>query len=518
MQSFTSDSLRMRNEENAVELRKQKRNQEHIKRRLKYTHSENAIDRLHAVFPAMSNEGLCEVDTMQYDYLKMLKWVIEHPNTESDLQDALQVLAIKMSRSKNLPTSSVVALGFVPLLVTLCNTANISLQIMVNSIQRDSAWILCNIAAGDHSHSAEVVSAGGDEVFINSISSDDTTLSIHGVWGAGNIAGDCVEFRDKLLDMNIAESLGMALEIAGRQESENLVQLITWAVKNLVRGKPPISILYLDRTLPMIVSLSRVSEHKVVKEALWAIVHILESDQGRVQTIINFGFLDVLIRCMNSERKSLNLPSCRAIGTVASGTFEQTQTLLNLKTLDPLSKLLSSESENVRKEAYWALSNLVASSEGQIKEVMAHGILSVALNGLIDIHNIVRDEALWVFSNLCSLAGPGLRLELIQIGILDFCRGFIGAQPRPLIVRARQNMLSILEKILSASDELNDYEQLHTVCNLFHETELFEELEKLCVHGNQAVSDTSMKLLKQYFDVEPPNLIDEELPETFVFT
>mmetsp|Transcript_19969 Transcript_19969/g.36991 ORF Transcript_19969/g.36991 Transcript_19969/m.36991 type:complete len:518 (+) Transcript_19969:2748-4301(+) len=503
MQSFSSDSLRLRNEENAVELRKNKRSQEHIKRRLKYSQSGTAVDRLHQAFPDMAHQGMCE-----YDYLKMLKWVIENPKSIEELQDSVQVLAIKMSRSKNLPTYQVVTLGYVPLLVSLCKLTRFPLQVV-----SDSVWVLVNIASGDHEHSKIVVEAGGDEVFLDCMLNDDPTLSIHGIWGIGNIAGDCVEYRDKLLGMHAAECLMEALEIAAKQEALPVIRKITWAVKNLVRGKPPISLQYLDRTLPMISSLSRVRERKIVKEALWAVVNILESEPGRVQTIINNDFLEVLISSLRSEFSSTQLPAVRAIGNVAAGNDVQTQTLLNLKILEPLSKLLESESELVRKEAYWTLSNLVASSENQIREIMGQGILSVALHGLVDTQSIVKEEALWVFSNLCSIAGPALRLELIQIGILDYCNGYSDAQPRNII-----NLLSIYEKILSASEELGDQEQVQSVANLFYEANLIGDLEKMCQHGNQAVSDFSLNLMKHYFDLAPPQLIDTEPPETFVFT
>jgi hypothetical protein len=476
------------------------------------------MDRLHAENPSLAVLGICQVSATQFDYLKELKRVIEHPRTEAELQDAVQVLVLKMSKPKNNPISQVVALGYIPLLVSLSNLACSSLQVVVRSIQSDAVWVLGNIASGEHAHSAEIVAAGGDLVFVNSIVSLDMTLSSNGILGAGNIAGDCPEYRDKLLEMNAAECIMEALERAAKQHSVSHIIDITWAVKNLVRGRPAVSIQYLESTLPMISKLSRLNERKVVKEALWAVVNILEGDSGRVQTIINHNFLEVLIQNMVSEHKSLHLPACRAMGTVASGTNEQTRTLLHLKALDALSKLLNSESELVRKEAYWTLSNLVVSSEDQLKEVMSHGIISLALNGLADTQVIVKDEALWVFSNLCSLSSPYIRLQLIQLGILDYCRGLTDAQPRPLIVRPMQNLLSIFDGILSASQEIEEYHQTQPVCSLFYEADLIPDIETLCQHGNQAVSDMSCNLLKQYFDLDPTQLVSEATPPTFVFT
>jgi hypothetical protein len=518
MQSYTSESLRVRNDEHAVELRAKRRIQEQIKRRLKVTPDSSPMDRLHAENPSLAELGICQVSATQFDYLKQLKWIIEHPRIEAELQDAVQVLVLNMSKSKNNPISQVVALGYIPLLVSLSNLACFPLKIAVRSIQSDAVWVLGNIASGEHAHSAEIVAAGGDVVFVNSIISHDMTLSSNGILGTGNIAGDCPAYRDKLLELNAAECIMEALETAAKQHSVSHIIDITWAVKNLVRGRPAVSIQYLESTLPMISKLSRLSERKVVKEALWAVVNILEGDSGRVQTIINHHFLEVLLKNMASEHKSLHLPACRAIGTVASGTNEQTRTLLNLRALDVLSKLLNSEAEIVRKEAYWTLSNLVVSSEDQVREVMSHGIIRLALNGLADTHDIVQEEALWVFSNLCSLSSPYTRLQLIQLGILDYCRGFTDAKPRPLIVRPMQNLLSIFDGILSVSHEIEEYHQTQPLCSMFYEAELIPDIETMCQHGNQAVSDMSCNLLKQYFDLEPSQLVSEETPPTFVFS
>lgn len=57
-------------------------------------------------------------------------------------------------------------------------------------------------------------------------------------WAIGNIAGDCVEFRDMVLQCG---GLQKVLDILEREEHINVIKVTTWVMSNLCRGKqsPP---------------------------------------------------------------------------------------------------------------------------------------------------------------------------------------------------------------------------------------------------------------------------------------
>jgi hypothetical protein len=57
-----------------------------------------------------------------------------------------------------------------------------------------------NIAAGTHEQSLAVASSGAITIFLKLLHSPNPDCREQACWGVGNIAGDCVGNRDKVLD------------------------------------------------------------------------------------------------------------------------------------------------------------------------------------------------------------------------------------------------------------------------------------------------------------------------------
>ena len=55
------------------------------------------------------------------------------------------------------------------------------------------------------------------------------------VWAIGNLSGDCVAYRDKIIQSGALEQL---IKIVNNTKDKNLIRQIAWTISNLCRGVP----------------------------------------------------------------------------------------------------------------------------------------------------------------------------------------------------------------------------------------------------------------------------------------
>lgn len=67
-------------------------------------------------------------------------------------------------------------------------------------LQFEAAWILSNIAAGDHSQTQYVVELGIIPLFIQMLRASNIPLRSQALWGLANIAGDTWQYRNLILE------------------------------------------------------------------------------------------------------------------------------------------------------------------------------------------------------------------------------------------------------------------------------------------------------------------------------
>jgi hypothetical protein len=60
-------------------------------------------------------------------------------------------------------------------------------------------------------------------------------LNEQAIWGIGNIAGDCVKFRDLILTKG---GLNLLIKVCENSSNKNVIRQSAWAMSNLCRGSP----------------------------------------------------------------------------------------------------------------------------------------------------------------------------------------------------------------------------------------------------------------------------------------
>lgn len=240
-QGLTSDELRRRREETTIELRRSKREDSLNKRRTILDEMDPPlIPGFYGLSPS-TNSLLKTVSDGQtfikwYEYLKC--------DDANLIAEACQQFRKVLSRERNPPIAAVMEVDIVPLLVGLLDSNMIppgTPQDLADKIVFEAAWVLTNIASGESRYTTYIVKAGAVYVLLDLLSSPNTDIREQSVWALGNIAGDCAELRDCLLEeYNVMMNLLKLIYDEANKPSPSLPLLrnAVWTLSNLCRGKP----------------------------------------------------------------------------------------------------------------------------------------------------------------------------------------------------------------------------------------------------------------------------------------
>lgn len=279
------EDLRRRRTESSIELRKQKKEDQALKRRnICDDHNDDEDDKTNATSVSNANSGTTSYSLAQQSLTLAEIIDILHKSAtthEEQLFPAVQAIRKMLSRERNPPIDDVIKANLVANLVKfLANGEQPMLQF-------EAAWALTNIASGTSLQTRHVVDSGAVEPFVKLLSSPNSNVCEQAVWALGNIAGDGAELRDMVIKSGIVQPL---LALIRPDTPNTFLRNITWTLSNLCRNKNPApSMSVLQQILPALSSLLYSSDKEVLTDTCWALSYITDGPNEKIDAVIKTG-------------------------------------------------------------------------------------------------------------------------------------------------------------------------------------------------------------------------------------
>ncbi|GAV73371.1 Arm domain-containing protein/IBB domain-containing protein [Cephalotus follicularis] len=488
-----ADEARRRREENMVEIRKNKREDNLLKKR-----REGLSFQSQPLLDAAQNAAAIE---KRLESIPVMVQGVWSDDPVSQLEATTQFRKL-LSIERCPPIDEVIRAGVIPRFVEFLGRHDFP------QLQFEAAWALTNVASGTSEHTLVVIDHGAVPMFVQLLSAASDDVREQAVWALGNVAGDSPNCRDLVLNHGALMPL---LAQLNQNSKLSMLRNATWTLSNFCRGKPPTPFEQVKPALPILQQLIHTGDEEVLTDACWALSYLSDGPNEKIQSVIEAGVCPRLVELLLHPSPTVLIPALRAVGNIVTGDDAQTQFVIDNQVLPSLYQLVTqNHKKSIKKEACWTISNITAGNKGQIQAVIEANIILSLVYLLEHAEFDIKKEAAWAISNATSGGSHEQIQFLVSQGcIKPLCDLLICPDPRIVTV-----CLEGLENILKAGEadkEMGMNDGINLYAQMIDECEGLDKIENLQTHDNNEIYEKAVKILERYWaedDEEEQNLPD----------
>ncbi|CAL5411986.1 unnamed protein product [Camellia sinensis] len=454
------DEARRRREDNLVEIRKNKREDNLLKKRregllLQSQQLSDGIDgsslTLEIKFD-VGNFGLRLSPQPGLESIPLMVQGVWSEDPAAQIEATTQFRKL-LSIERSPPIDEVIKAGVVPWFVEFLGRQDLP------QLQFEAAWALTNVASGTSEHTRVVIEHGAVPKFVLLLSSASDDVCEQAAWALGNVAGDSPSCRHLVLGNGALMPL---LAQLNEHSKLSMLRNATWTLSNFCQGKPPTPFEQVEPSSPVLRQLIHLNDEEVLTDACWAPSYLSDGPNDKIQAVIEAGNMSVI--------ENHVLPC--------------------------LYQLLTQNHENsIKKEACWTISNITAGNRSQIQAVIEANIILPLVHLLQHAEFEIKKEAAWAITNATSGGSHDqIRFLASQGCIKPLCDLLICPDPRIVTVclKGLENILKVGE----ADKEGGMNNGINLYAQTIDESDGLDKIENLQTHDNNEIHEKAVKILE----------------------
>jgi len=350
------------------------------------------------------------------------------------------------------------------------------------SNQLDAAWCFTNIASGTRDQTEKSLLAA--PYLIQHVSGSNELLQEQCAWALGNMAGDCVQFRDVIRANGAIPPIVALLN----HKNPSVVRTAAFALANLARGQDPrLGEFFAANIAPPLVRQITSSLENVVIEVAWLMTYLTAGSEQFSKKLVDEGLLPHISKLLQSQEISLIIPILRIVGNIVRS--DQLTDLILSPLVDPpllptLLQLLDHPHRAIKKEAAYAVSNIAAGPPHHVDQLIRNNFMPKLTNLLRNSQFDIQKEVAYALSNLTT---DGRYISaIVEAGVVPSFLTLLRTPDSEVAMLA----LNFIEMVLS----------LHPKGpQIIEKADGIDALESLQFHENQSLFNLANKLVDEYF-------------------
>ena len=376
--------------------------------------------------------------------------------------------------------------------------------------QREAAWLVSNLVSTSSGAGRDVLTLAGDVRLVELLNNEDQEVLENVLYALGNIACECVSTCQRLLSLGVDDHV-LSL-IRRKSNCIPVLKVSTWVLSSLLcYHLDPVKVRSIAEIL---VFLRNKPSGSIRKLVVSCIQNIVKMGNSHIMIVMNLGLIKPLVDYLDASSK-MTLDLIKIFVDITTGDAKVTQLVLDLGVLEKIHGKLNDQDDWIRARTVDVLANVAAGTKEQVSVVVNHPILRDALHKITDSSPRVRQSVSRLLYNLSMRGTWDHMVALVSFSIISTVKpGLDDSDSKVILVLSTQNILRFLENIL----ELARTNSTPMIQNRLNDTGCTDQLEKLHHHDSPAVASCANGILTRYFDSQMGEIRTEEAPPTFVFS